>query len=347
MKVTIDHEKLTKAADELVGLADRLENQASTAQQGTPIDLPSLDSSTMKQKVSWMRDQEPMLRGLAGIARLLDTDKNGVETFTVGNSVDDIKKMLGKTMAENADSMTPALLEKFLEEWGGFKPPTEDDPVLQSLFWIGQAQFGASSAASWLADGRYGMFRPINALGHTVSKNLGFWQRLKYGAGRFPTQKGLNWYQRIAGFKPKGHFSARPWNGANASKWSTAGKWLSRGGTALSFATSAYSEWGDSAKYPTDERIGRTVTKGATTAAGAWAGGQAGAWAGGAIGTAICPGVGTVIGAGVGGLIGGFAGSKAGEWVGDKAKDVGGAVGDAVGDGVDKAGEILDDITPW
>lgn len=233
---------------------------------------------------------------------------------------------------------------RFVTEWGGFKPPGEGGPVATTLYALGQAQFAASSVTGWMADHAFSQFRPINAAGQTVTKSsLGFWARLRYGAGRFPTREGLNPLQRLRQFDPKGNFSARPWKAGEASRWGTAGKWLSRGGTALTFATSAWGEWEKDSRYPTDERAGRAVTVGATTAAGAWAGAEVGAWAGGAIGTAICPGVGTVIGAGIGGLIGGFAGSTAGQWVGDHLKDIGGAAGDAVGDAVESAGDALGD----
>ncbi|MFT4083018.1 MAG: hypothetical protein QM638_10560 [Nocardioides sp.] len=237
-----------------------------------------------------------------------------------------------------------SLGDKFVTEWAGFKPPDKGGAIATTLYALGQAQFAASTVTGWMADQRFSHFRPIDAAGRTVTKTgLSFWERLRYGAGRFPTRDGLNPLERLAGFDPKGHFSARPWQGAAAERWGTAGKWLSRGGTAVTFATSAWGEWDNSAGYPTDERAGRAATVGVTTAAGAWAGAEVGAWAGGAIGTAICPGVGTVIGAGVGGLIGGFAGSTAGQWVGDQLKDVGGAVGDAVGDGVEAAGDAFGD----
>ncbi|OLT44645.1 hypothetical protein BJF86_11870 [Serinicoccus sp. CNJ-927] len=240
-----------------------------------------------------------------------------------------------------------SLGDQALESWLGFRPPVGDGSVSMTLFALGQVQFGTSTVASWMADQRYSHFRPIDAAGRTVSPNMGFWQRLRHGAGRFPTARGLSPWQRARGFDPRGHFSARPWHGGQASRWSTAGKWLGRGGTVLTAATSAWDEWNESANYPTDERVGRTVTVSATTTGGALLGAKGGAWAGGAIGTAICPGVGTVIGAGVGALIGGFVGSQAGAWVGDRLKDVGGDIADGVGDALDAAGDFVDDITPW
>ncbi len=136
-----------------------------------------------------------------------------------------------------------------------------------------------------------------------------------------------------------------------AAGWAGTAKVLDGAGLGLTFATASWSQWRDADSYETDERLGRSLTVGATTTAGAWAGGQAGAWAGGAIGTAICPGVGTAVGAAAGGVIGGFAGSEVGGWVGDQVVDIGGHAGDLVGDGVDWAGDMtgdtLDTLSFW
>lgn len=248
---------------------------------------------------------------------------------------------------ESVSQPAESLTDSALDSWLGFRPPVGEGSVSMTLFALGQVQFASSSVASWMADHRYSHFRPIDAAGRVVSPTMGFWQRLRHGAGRFPTARGLSPWQRLRGFDPRGHFSARPWHGANASRWSTAGRWLGRGGTVFTAATSGWNEWNESSNYPTDERVGRTVTVSAATTGGALLGAKGGAWAGGAIGTAIMPGVGTVIGAGLGALIGGFVGSQAGAWVGDQLKDIGGDIADGVGDALDSAGDLIDDITPW
>ncbi|MFK5584199.1 hypothetical protein [Serinicoccus sp. LYQ131] len=248
---------------------------------------------------------------------------------------------------ESVSQPAESLTDSALDSWLGFRPPVGEGSVSMTLFTLGQVQFGASTVASWMADHRYSHFRPIDAAGRVVSPNMGFWQRLRHGAGRFPTAQGLSPWQRVRGFDPRGHFSARPWHGGNASRWSTAGRWLGRGGTVFTAATSGWNEWNESSNYPTDERVGRTVTVSAATTGGAMLGAKGGAWAGGAIGTAIMPGVGTVIGAGLGALIGGFVGSQAGAWVGDQLKDIGGDIADGVSDAWDSAGDFVDDITPW
>lgn len=237
------------------------------------------------------------------------------------------------------------VLEAFVEKWGGFRPPTDGDPTSQALYALGRLGFAGGSTASWMTTVRHGMFRPIDRAGRIMSpRNMTFWERLRAGAGRFPTGRGLTTWERVRGFDRKGNWKPKGWRGAPHSRWSTAGKWMGRAGSGITAATSGWNEWQDSAAYPTDERLGRSVTKGASTAAGAWAGAQGGGMVGGAIGTAIFPGVGTVIGAGVGALIGGFAGSQAGAWVGDRIKDIGGEVGGAIGDGLEAAGEVAGDV---
>lgn len=125
--------------------------------------------------------------------------------------------------------------------------------------------------------------------------------------------------------------------------WSTTGKVLDRVGLGLTFASATRSEWQRSESYESDQRVGRSLTVGATTTAGTWAGAQAGAWAGGAVGTALFPGAGTAVGAALGGVVGGVAGSEIGGWVGDQVVDLGGQAGDLVGDGLDWAGEAAGD----
>lgn len=233
-------------------------------------------------------------------------------------------------------------LKRFFDTWGGFKPPDSQDPVSSSLYALGRLGTAGGRVAAWMTKVNHGRFLPRGADGRLIKiAGMSYWERLRAGAGRFPTAKGLSPWQRVRGFDKGGNFGAKGWRGAEYGRWSTAGKWVSRGGTVITAATSGWSEWQDSAGFPTDERAGRAVTKGATTAAGAWAGAEVGAWAGGAIGTAICPGVGTVIGGFVGGVIGGFAGSSLGSWAGDQIKDIGGEIGDKVGDGVKKVGGWL------
>lgn len=136
-----------------------------------------------------------------------------------------------------------------------------------------------------------------------------------------------------------------------AGKWSKAGTVLDRAGVGLTFAQSGWTEWKASKASGTGERVGRSVTMGASTATGAWAGAKAGAAGGALIGSAFGPGPGTAIGMIIGGTVGGFAGSYAGGYVGDHLVDYGGQVGDLAEDGLewvgDEAGDAYDTLTFW
>lgn len=175
-----------------------------------------------------------------------------------------------------------------------------------------------------------------------------YWQRTGFAVDSkgVATQTG-RWTQSYQGPKVVEDTAGR-------AKWSARAKVFSRAGTAATALISGVDQWNADSGKPTDERVGRAVTQGATMAGAAWAGAQAGA----AIGTAIpVPVVGTVVGAAAGAVIG--AGAM---WAMDKFNDplvdLGGKAGDVVGDGIDKAGEALDDVgdkvsgavddlTPW
>lgn len=132
-----------------------------------------------------------------------------------------------------------------------------------------------------------------------------------------------------------------------AGKWSKAGTALDRVGVGLTFAQSGWKEWKASETTSTGERVGRSVTMGATTASGAWAGAEAGAITGSLIGSAFGPGPGTAVGMIIGGTVGGFAGSYAGEYVGAHLVDYGGKVGDLAGDGLEWVGDEAGDAVHW
>lgn len=245
----------------------------------------------------------------------------------------------GSSRAPGSSPGSDSLLEQFWKNWGGFAPPGQHDPVSLALYAAGLLGTAGGYLASWMTTVNNGIFRPLGPDGRIMSpRALSFLERLRAGAGRFPTARGLSTWEKIKGFDKAGNWKAKGWRGLERGRWETGGKWVGRAGTFLAGASSAWGEWQADSKLPTDQRAGEALTKGASTAAGTWAGGEAGAWAGGAIGTAICPGVGTVIGAGLGGLIGGFAGSQAGAWVGDKIKGIGGAIGKGIGSGIKKIG---------
>lgn len=229
----------------------------------------------------------------------------------------------------------PDWMQHLLRELGFL--PGAHDPASLGFYLTGLLGTAGGQLASWMTLVKNGRFLPRGADGRFLSpRSLSFLDRLRAGSGRFPTSSGLSAWERLRGFDKGGSWGAKGWRGAQYGKWSTTGKWVGRAGTVFAGASSAWSEWHADSNLPTDQRIGVSAVKGASTAAGTWAGGEAGAWAGGAIGTAICPGIGTVIGAGLGGLIGGFAGSQLGSWVGDKIKGIGGSIGHGISGGIHK-----------
>lgn len=229
-----------------------------------------------------------------------------------------------------------SLGKAFVDQWGGFKPPDGMGPVSGALYALGLGGTGAGIASDTMLKGVLQNFQPRGP--------LGTWGPV--GRGPF-TQPGLNFWQRLKAANTDTNWKAKPYQALERDKWATGGKWIGRAGTVLTAASSAWDEWSADDAYPTDERAGRAVTKGVSTAAGAWAGAEGGAWVGGAIGTAICPGVGTVVGGFVGGVVGGFAGSQVGSWVGDEVKDIGGKIGDKAGDAVDAIGDAASKLKFW
>jgi len=229
-----------------------------------------------------------------------------------------------------------SLGEAFVTQWGGFKPPDDMGPVSGALYALGLGGTGAGIATDTMLKGVLQVFQPRSG--------VGAWGPV--GRGAF-TQPGLGFWQRLAAANTESNWRAKPYQALTRDKWATGGKWLGRAGTALTAASAAWDEWAGDTAYPTDERAGRAVTKGASTAAGAWAGAEGGAWVGGAIGTAICPGAGTVIGGFVGGVVGGFAGSQVGSWVGDQVKDLGGKIGDKAGDALHAIGDTASKLKFW
>ncbi|MGH3327871.1 MAG: hypothetical protein ACRDPT_08790 [Streptomycetales bacterium] len=136
---------------------------------------------------------------------------------------------------------------------------------------------------------------------------------------------------------------------AGRPRWAGRARILGHTGTVVSFATAGVGQWISDSHNPnleTSERIGRAAMQSVTVGGGAWAGAAAGA----AIGSVI-PGVGTVVGGVVGGIIGGMAGGELADAINDGMVDMAGdgaeAVGDALGGVADRAGEVIDDITPW
>ncbi len=149
MKVKIDHVKLTSAASQLEGLADRMDAERARAQSGTPIGLPTLSASALGTKSQWMRDQLPMMRGLASIGILLETKGSTVSEFDVGEKVEDIMDLLGDTLADKALNVG------------------------------GHSITGMSVVAAWMEKGKLGKFAPRGPNGRYIKwKNSPAWKNV-------------------------------------------------------------------------------------------------------------------------------------------------------------------------
>ena len=214
----------------------------------------------------------------------------------------------------------------------GFAPPDQLGAPAGGLWGLDRLGLAFGAAADWMIKGRYGTFQP------------------RVG-GQFASPGAFSAWQRGLLSLDADNWHALPYAAGTRNAWATAGRWAGRAGAGVSFGTAAWDQWSQDTDDPTmstSERAGRSVTVGATTAAGAWGGAWLGAQAGGAIGTMICPGVGTVIGGALGGIIGGFAGSELGGMVGDALKDAAGeaaeAVTDFVGDAADAIGDVAGDL---
>lgn len=127
MSVKIDHTALAGAISSLSSLASSIDTQRARVENGTPVATPSM--GTLAPHSAWMRDQEPYLQGLHDIAVLLATHGGTVASFTVGTGANDIKQMLGETLADNVGKGNPndpesskAYLELF-QRWQ-FDPAT-------------------------------------------------------------------------------------------------------------------------------------------------------------------------------------------------------------------------------
>jgi uncharacterized protein YukE len=209
----------------------------------------------------------------------------------------------------------------------GFLPSGGDAPGT-TLWALGLTGTGMGVGTDWMIKGRYGKFQP----------RIG---------GKFVSASGLNAWDRFKASFDDSSWHAGPNQASVRGKWIVAGRWATRGGVAVSFATAGWGEWQADSSNPsldTGNRVARAATVGAATAAGAWAGAEVGAELGAALGTAIAPGLGTVVGGAVGGIVGGFAGSEVGGAIGDWAKGTAGTVVDGIGHG---ASDLLQAVEFW
>jgi hypothetical protein len=105
MSVKIDHAALAGAISSLSSLASSIDSQRARVESGTPVPTPSMGQ--LAPHSAWMKDQEPYLQGLHDIAVLLATHGGTVASFSVGTDINDIKQMLGETLADNVEMGNP------------------------------------------------------------------------------------------------------------------------------------------------------------------------------------------------------------------------------------------------
>lgn len=266
----------------------------------------------------------------------------------------------GDSLAQGLDKSPTETLQGLVPVAAGESPgaPVGTDPVTWVLRKLG---FLPPEDADPVGYGKYGWGLGALAFGRYVDwkKRIGsgVWQpkfQNSRGSWVWGTNKGYSPWQRFTlSLRPGA--SSRDWRAlpnqaTTRNGWSTAGKWVGRAGTVITAGVSAWNQWNEDADDPTldtGERVDRAATKGATTAAGAWAGAQGGAWLGGAIGTAICPGVGTVIGGAVGGLIGGAIGAWGGGEIGDWINDSFDGAVHGIADGAEAVADGAKDAVGW
>jgi hypothetical protein len=193
----------------------------------------------------------------------------------------------------------------------------------------------------------------------------GFWSREPRWVAPYTRSTPSGGTTQVSGYMRKGAWAPAQEvpDLAERAKWASRAETFGKFGTVAAFATAGVGQFfADSGKgYSTSERTGRIIGQTATVGTASALGGWGGAAGGAAIGTMICPGVGTVIGGVVGGIVGGgVAGGLVDHfndsvvnWTGNAAQDVSdwtqdaaSNVKDTVSSGLDKAGKVLDDITP-
>jgi len=240
---------------------------------------------------------------------------------------------------------------KPLNPWDPGYTPGESATV-----WGGYASgvlFGTSEWTSRYASRNWMRYEP------------GYWAREPRWVAPYTRSTPSGGTTQVSGYMRKGTWAPAQEvpDLASRAKWASRAETFGKFGTVTAFATAGVGQYfADSGKdYSTSERTGRIIGQTATVGTASALGGWGGAAGGAAIGTMICPGVGTVVGGVVGGIVGGgVAGGLVDhfndsvvDWTGNAAQDVtdwtqnaASDVKDMVSSGLDKAGDVLDDITP-
>jgi hypothetical protein len=223
--------------------------------------------------------------------------------------------------------------------------PTDGSPAALAAFGLSGGLLALGWGSAWSTSVTNGRFLPTGRHAALNGYESGWFRPLWMGGNAIRAANPDNWVPAAS-------------SSSAFTQWRTAGTWAGRAGTAVSFGISAYDQWQEDADDPsmgTGERVARSTTMGASTAAGGWAGAWAGTQVGATIGTAVGGPIGTVVGGAVGGIVGGVIGSgvgqAAGDWLventGPILSDIGGWTGDRWDDAGDALSDLGDALTFW
>lgn len=226
------------------------------------------------------------------------------------------------------------------ELWGALRGqalwPTDQGALGVAAWGVGRAGFGFGVGQTWKTRVQQGRFAPR---GYLPNGRYGYlpWRNAPWYTNAYRAAQGSNW-------------QAKPYQSTSYSRWATAGKWASRGGAAIGFATAGYSQYLADANDPTlstSERVGRIGTRTLVQGGAGWGGAVVGGKVGAGIGFAVGGPVGAVVGGVVGGIVGGVIGSGIGNEIADHVVEFGGELAEGAtelaSDALDTAGEALDD----
>jgi hypothetical protein len=134
--VEIDHVKLKAAYDGLTSLVSSAKSAATTASNGTPIGLPSLEGAEFTGLMSWFEDQKPELKTRLDLAILLDTKGTGSVKYEVnGDTLDNTKALLGNALADRGSGLRAMGDPKFIREYNDILAAyTKDGKVMSPMF---------------------------------------------------------------------------------------------------------------------------------------------------------------------------------------------------------------------
>jgi hypothetical protein len=109
---------------------------ATTASNGTPVSLPSLEGAEFTGLMSWFEDQKPELKTRLDLAVLLDTKGTGSVKYEVnGDTLDNTKALLGNALADRGSGLRASDDPKFIRAYNDILASyTKDGKVMSPMF---------------------------------------------------------------------------------------------------------------------------------------------------------------------------------------------------------------------